>query len=176
MGLETRAWGIVKYINAYMTHQHVQANLHDDHGFNDFEDQEKVTMLTNGIKTGEYDAAVLSFNDDTTGARIIFEKAQLRLLEFKSLFDERKRNQRNVYSVEGRGCGGGGCGRGCCGLGRGRGRVDGLAPRRPDTTNRSKHVTTVGGQPLRVAKLPNGQYLNPHWEAWRLSRPGHQLW
>ena len=35
---ETRAWGIVKYINAHKKHHHVQAQLHDDHGFNDFED------------------------------------------------------------------------------------------------------------------------------------------
>ena len=49
---ETRAWGIVKYMNAHKTQHHVQANLHDDHGFNYFEDLEKVTMLTNGIKTG----------------------------------------------------------------------------------------------------------------------------
>ena len=49
---ETRAWEIVKYINAHKTHHHVQAQLHDYHSFNDFEDREKVTMLTNGIKTG----------------------------------------------------------------------------------------------------------------------------
>ena len=36
---ETRAWGIVKYINAHKTHHHVQAQLHDDHGLNDFEDR-----------------------------------------------------------------------------------------------------------------------------------------
>ena len=89
---ETRGWGIVKYINAHKTHHHVQGNLHVDNSFNDFEDQEKVTMLTNRINTGEYDAAVLSINEDTAGARINFEKAQLRLLEFKSLIDERKRN------------------------------------------------------------------------------------
>ena len=59
---ETRGWRIVKYINAHKTYQHVQANLHVDHGFNDFEDQEKITILTNGIKTGEYDAAVFSIN------------------------------------------------------------------------------------------------------------------
>ena len=116
---ETRAWGIVKYINAHKTHHHVQENLHDDHGFNDFEDWEKVTMPTNGIKTGEYDASVLSINVDTDGARINFEKAQSRLLECKSLIDERKRNQRNVYSVEVRGRGCGGHGRGCGGTGRG---------------------------------------------------------
>ena len=69
---ETRAWGIVKYINDHKTHHHIQANLHDDHGFNDFEDKEKVTMLTYGIKTGEYDAAVLSINADTDGERINF--------------------------------------------------------------------------------------------------------
>ena len=51
-------------------------------------------MLTNGINTGDYDAAVLSINADTAGARINFEKAQLRLLEFKSLIDECKRNHR----------------------------------------------------------------------------------
>ena len=72
---ETRAWGIVKYINAHNTYHHVQAQLHDDHGFNDFDYREKVTMLTNGIKTGEYDAAVLLINVDTAGARINFEKA-----------------------------------------------------------------------------------------------------
>ena len=59
---ETRAWGIVKYINAHKTHHHVQVNIHDEHCFNDFEDQEKVTMLTNGIKTGENDAAILSID------------------------------------------------------------------------------------------------------------------
>ena len=37
---ETRAWGIVKYINYHKAYHHVQANLHDDHGFNDFEDRE----------------------------------------------------------------------------------------------------------------------------------------
>ena len=64
---ETRAWGIVKYINSHKTHHHVQAQLHDDHGFNDFEDREKETMLTNCIKMGEYDAAVLSINADIDG-------------------------------------------------------------------------------------------------------------
>ena len=76
-------------------------------------------MLTNGIKTGEYDAAVLLINADTSGACNNFEKAQLRILEFKSLIDERKRNQRNMSSVEGRGRGGGGRGHGRNGLGRG---------------------------------------------------------
>ena len=76
-------------------------------------------MLTNGINTREYDTAVLSINSDTAGARINFEKAQLRLLDFKSLIDEHKRNQRNVSSVEGRGRGSGGRGRGLGGLGRG---------------------------------------------------------
>ena len=69
-----RAWGIVKYINAHKTHHHVQANLHYDHGFNNFEDREKVTMLTNGIKTVEYDASVLSINADSAGKRINLEK------------------------------------------------------------------------------------------------------
>ena len=78
---DTRTWGIIKYINAHKQHHHAQAQLHDDHGFNDFEDREKVTMLTNGIKTEEYDAAVLSINADTAGARNNFDKAQLRLLE-----------------------------------------------------------------------------------------------
>ena len=36
---ETRGWGILKYINAHKTHHHVQANIHVDHGFNDFEDR-----------------------------------------------------------------------------------------------------------------------------------------
>ena len=91
-------------------------------------------MLTNGIKTGEYDAAVLSINADTAGARINFEKAKLRLLEFKSLINEYKRNQRNVSSVDVRGRGGGGRGHGRGGTGRGQGRGDILAPRRADTT------------------------------------------
>ena len=69
---ETRTWDIVKYINAQKTHHHIQANLHDDHGFNDFEDRKKLTMLTYGIKTGEYDAAVLSINADIDGERINF--------------------------------------------------------------------------------------------------------
>ena len=111
-GGETRVWGVVKYINSHNTHHHVQAQLHDDHGFNGFEYWEKVTMLTNGIKTGEYNAAVLSINADTAGVRINFEKAQLCLLEFKSLMNERKRNQRNVSSVEGRRRGSGGRSRG----------------------------------------------------------------
>ena len=76
-------------------------------------------MLTNGINTEEYHAAVLSINADTATTRINFEKAQLSLLEFKSLIDEHKRNQHNVSSVEGYGRGGGGCGRGCGGPGRG---------------------------------------------------------
>ena len=59
-----------------------------------------MTMLTNGIKTGEYDATVLSINVDTAGARNNFEKAQRRLLEYKSLIDERKRNHCNVFSVD----------------------------------------------------------------------------
>ena len=53
--------------------------------------------------------------------------------------------------VEGHERRGGGSGRGRGGLGRGRGRSDGLAPRRADTTDRSKHVTKVGGQALSVA-------------------------
>ena len=113
-------------------------------------------MFTNGIKTGEYDAAVLSINADNAGARINSEKAQLRLLEFKSLINERKRNQRNVSSVEGHGCGCGGRGRGRDGPGSGQGRGDSLDPRRADTTNYSNHVTTVGGQALSVSKIPNG--------------------
>ena len=55
-----------------------------------------MTILINGIKTGEYDAAVLLINSDSAGSHNNFEKGQLRLLEFKSLIDERKRNQRNV--------------------------------------------------------------------------------
>ena len=78
-----------------------------------------VDMLTNSIKMGEYDAAVLSINADNAGARTNFEKAQLRLLEYKSLIDERKINQCNVSSVEGRGRGSGGRGRGPSGPGRG---------------------------------------------------------
>ena len=69
-------------------------------------------MLINGIKTGEYDAAVLSINADTAGAHKNFEKAQLRLLEYISLIDERKRNKRNVSSVEEHGRGSDGRGRG----------------------------------------------------------------
>ena len=165
---ETRALGIVKDINDHKMHHHVQAHLHDDHDFNDFEDREKVTMLTNGIKTREYDAAVLLINADTAGARNNFEKAQLRLLEFKSLIDKHKRNHRNMSSVEGRGRGSGGrgCGRG--GPGRGRDRGDILAPRRADTTNRSKHVTTAGGQALSVAKILNGD-----WDTVQISRGTH---
>ena len=125
-------------------------------------------MLTNGIKMGEYYAAVLLINADTAGARINFEKVQLRLLEFKSLIDESKRNQRNVSSVEGRGRGGGGCGRGRGGPGKGRGCGNGLAPRRAETTNRSNHVTTVGGQALRISKLPNGD-----WDTVQISRGTH---
>ena len=80
-------------------------------------------MLTNGIKTGEYDAAVLSINANTAGARNNLEKAQLRLLEYKSLIDEHKRNKRNVFSVEGRGQGSGGRGRSRGGPGRGEAGV-----------------------------------------------------
>ena len=65
---ETQSWGIVKYINAHKQHHHAQAQLHDDHGFNDFEYQEKVMMLTNGIKTIECDMAVLLINADSSGA------------------------------------------------------------------------------------------------------------
>ena len=36
-------------------------------------------MMTNGIKTGEYDAAVLSINADTAGACVNFEKSHLLL-------------------------------------------------------------------------------------------------
>ena len=111
--------------------------------------------LTNGIKTGEYDAAILSINADTAGACNNFEKAQLRLLEYKSLIDERKKNQRKVSSVKGSGRGSGGRGHGRAGPGRGRGQCDGLSTRRADTTNRSKHVNTADGHALSVAKLPN---------------------
>ena len=38
---ETQARGVVKYINAHKTHQHVQAQLHDDHRFNNFDDWER---------------------------------------------------------------------------------------------------------------------------------------
>ena len=72
------------------------------------------------------------------------------------MINERKRHQRNMSSVEGRGRGGGGRGHNRGGTVRGQGRGDSLAPRRADTTNRSKHVTTVGGQALSVAKIPNG--------------------
>ena len=112
-------------------------------------------MLTNGIKTGEYDAAILSINADTAGARNNFEKAQLRLLEYKSLIDERKRNQHNVSYVEVCGRGSGGRGRGRDRPGRGRGRGDGLALRRAGTTNHSKHVNTAGGHALSVTKITN---------------------
>ena len=33
-----------------------------------------------------------------------------------------------------------------------------MAPRHDDTTNRSKHVNTAGGQDLSFAKLPNGDW------------------
>ena len=71
-----------------------------------------------------------------------------------------------MSSVEGRGRRGGGCGRDRGGPGRGRGRgdpwgrgsSDGLALRSADTTNCSKYVTTIGGQALSVANLPNGGF------------------
>ena len=127
-------------------------------------------ILTNGIKIGEYDAAVLSINADTAGARNNFEKAQLRLLEFKSLIDDRKRNQRNVSSVEGRGRrnGGRGHGRGRSGPGRARCRGDGLASCHAESTNRFKHVTTADGQALSIAKLPNED-----WDTVQISRVTH---
>ena len=49
---EIQSWGIVQYINAHKQHHHAQAQLQNDHSLNNFEDWEKVTMLTNGIKTG----------------------------------------------------------------------------------------------------------------------------
>ena len=124
---EGKNWGLVKYINAHKKHHHVQSGRHDDHGFNDFEDREKVVMLINGIKTGEYDQAVIAINADVSGARQNFEKAQLKLLEYKSLMDERKHNTtRNLSSLhsERRGRGGGGYGGGGCGYcsGHGQGR------------------------------------------------------
>ena len=124
---EGKKWGLVKYINAHKKHHHVQSGRHDDHGFNDFEDREKVAMPINGIKTGEYDQAVIAINADVSGARQNFEKAQLKLLEYKSLMDERKHNTtRNLSSLhsEGRGRGGGGYGGGGCGYcsGHGQGR------------------------------------------------------
>ena len=125
-------------------------------------------MPTNGIKTGKYDAAVLLINADTAGARNNFEKAQLRLLEYKSLIDERKRNERNLSSVKGHGRRSGGRGHGRGGPGRGRGRGDGLSQRHADTTNRSKHVNTAGGHDLSFAKLPNGD-----WETVQISRGTH---
>ena len=125
-------------------------------------------MLINGIKTGEYDLAILSINADTAGARNNFDKAQLCLLEYNSLIDERKRNQSNVSSVKGRGRRSGGRGRGRGGPGKGRGRGDGLSPRRSDTTNRSKHVNTAGGHALSVAKLPKG-----YWDTVQISRGTH---
>ena len=81
-----------------------------------------------------------------------------------------------MSSVEGCGCGDGGRGRGRGGPGRGRGRVDPcgkgraneLALRGADTTNCSKHVNTVGGQALSVAKIPNG-----NWETVQISRGTH---
>ena len=35
---ETRAWGIGRYINTHKQHHHDQAQIHDNHDFNDFED------------------------------------------------------------------------------------------------------------------------------------------
>ena len=51
----------------------------------------------------------------------------------------------------------------------GRVRGDGLALRHADTTNCSKHVTTVRGQPLSVAKFPNGD-----WDTVQISRGTHE--
>ena len=73
-----------------------------------------------------------------------------------------------MSSVKGRGRGSGGRGRGRGGPGRRRGRGDVLAPRRSDTTNCSKHVSTSGRQALRVAKLPNGD-----WDTVQISRGTH---
>ena len=79
-----------------------------------------------------------------------------------------------MSSVKGRGRGGGGRGKVVPGRGQGcgdpwgRGRADGLALHRADTTNRSKHVTIVGGQALSIAKLPNGD-----WDTVQISRGTH---
>ena len=73
-----------------------------------------------------------------------------------------------MSSVEVRGRGSGGRVRGRGGPGRGQGRGDGLAPRRADTTNCSKHVTKDGGHALSVAKLPNGD-----WDTVQISRGTH---
>ena len=107
----------------------------------------------------------MSINVDTAGSHNNFEKAQIRLLDYKSLIDEGKRNQRNVSSVEGRGSGSGGRGRGRGGPGRGQVQGDGLSLRRADTTNRSKHVNTADGHALTIAKLPNGD-----WDTVQISR------
>ena len=118
-----------------------------------------MTMLTNSIKTGEYDAAVLSINVNSSGAHNNFEKAQLRLLGFKSLIGEHKINQSNFYSFEERGLGSGGRGRGRGGPGRGRGRGDSLSPRRADTTNRSTSLDIGHVAMVSLALIDQGLEL-----------------
>ena len=76
----------------------------------------------------------------------------------------------NLSSLEGggRGRGGGGYGGDSCGsdggYGQGRGGC-GSDGRRPDNSNGTKSVTTVGGQALKVAKLPTGT-----WDTVSISR------
>jgi hypothetical protein len=181
---EQRNWGLVSYINAHKKHHHIQKDLHDDHGFNDFTDREKVLNFTNGIETNLYDYAILAINTDTLGARINFEKASLKMLDYKAIIDERHK-ARNVSSyTTGRGGGGGHNGGGGRGSGRGYGgRGNDQGGRQPGrggpargnfargrggrgrgghnghrAPNYDKHVTTKGGQALNVAKLPNGDW------------------
>ena len=104
-------------MNAHKKHHQAQTELHDDHEFNDFTSREKVLFLTRGVETAVCGLPLLRIDGDTNDARINFELAQLKLLNFKSIID--KRDLRRVSATHsGRGGPWGGPGPGRGGPGR----------------------------------------------------------
>ena len=120
--------------------------------------------LLDGIRTHLYDIPVVNIQNVTCGARINFDSANEMLIEYKAITDGRERILRNISQIEGGGRGRGGGGGGCHGKGRGGGRGRGQGQGRgghsdggrPDSSYRTKHKRTVGGQALNVAKMSNG--------------------
>ena len=66
---DTANWAFEKYALAHKDCHVVQDRLANDHGYQNFDECDKVTWFTNGIKAGEYATVILQIRGSLNGSR-----------------------------------------------------------------------------------------------------------
>ena len=146
-------WTFQKYVLGHKDCHVVQDSLSGDHGYQNFDERDKVTWFTNGIKAGEYATVILQIRGNLNGSRYNFEKACELVDEFKQILDNQKAKRAQVRSVSEMHGGRGRGGRGGVAGGRGGGGRGGGGGR----DWRFTHRTTKGSKDqLKAAKDADG--------------------